>query len=269
MTTVREIYQYIDEKIAPFSMQESWDNSGMLVGHWDRPVNRVLLTLDITDAVIQEAVEYGAELIVSHHPLLFHPAKQVTDGSIDLVGQRVLTLVERGIAAICCHTNWDSAPGGVNDVLARLCGLEGELSILEQVGTDEKGAPYGIGRVGTLSVPVPLGDYLDLLRGSLAPHGLRLCDGGKPVRKVAVGGGSCGGMLEEVARLGCDTFVTGDCKYDHFLDARMLGVNLIDAGHYPTEDPSMTVFGRRLARRFSDLQMKKSVRHHEVVNYRA
>ena len=108
MTTVQDIYRFIDQ-VAPFAIQESWDNAGMLVGHWKRPVQKILVTLDITPEVVYEAEKVGADLIVAHHPILFHPAKQVTDGGMDLVGQRVLALAERGIAAICCHTNWDSA----------------------------------------------------------------------------------------------------------------------------------------------------------------
>lgn len=266
MTTVQEIYRFIDQ-IAPFSTQESWDNSGMLVGHWEQPVSRVLMTLDITPEVIQEGRKTGAELIVSHHPLLFHPAKQVTDGGLDLAGQRILTLVERGIAAICCHTNWDSAQGGVNYVLAKLCGLE-KLQVLEPVGVDAQNVPYGIGRIGTLAMPMPLSDYLEMLKGSLEPNGMRYLDAGRQVYKVAVGGGSCGSMLEQVARAGCDTFVTGDLKYDHFLDAKMLRLNLIDAGHYPTEDPSMAVLGYQLARAFPNLSVKKSTLHHEVLGYK-
>lgn len=110
------------------------------------------MTLDITPEVLYEARQMGAELIVSHHPLLFDPAKQVTDGAADLVGRRILALAESGIAAICCHTNWDSARGGVNYVLAKLCGLE-KLQVLEPEGTDADGVPYGIGRIGTLAMP--------------------------------------------------------------------------------------------------------------------
>ena len=178
MTTVQDIYRFIDQ-VAPFAIQESWDNAGMLVGHWKRPVQKILVTLDITPEVVYEAEKVGADLIVAHHPILFHPAKQVTDGGMDLVGQRVLALAERGIAAICCHTNWDSAQGGVNYVLAKLCGLE-KQTILEVSGTDEQGVPYGIGRIGTLPLPVALEDYLKLLKGSLEPNGLRYVDGGRP-----------------------------------------------------------------------------------------
>ena len=278
MTTVQDIYRFIDQ-VAPFVIQESWDNAGMLVGHWKRPVQKILVTLDITPEVVYEAEKVGADLIVAHHPILFHPAKQVTDGGMDLVGQRVLALAERGI---CCHTNWDSAQGGVNYVLAKLCGLE-KQQILEVSGTDEQGVPYGIGRMGTLPLPVALEDYLKLLQGSLEPNGLRYVDGGKPVRRVAVGGGSCadgmheaqvavgggacGGMLEQVAKAGCDTFVTGDVKYDQFLDAKMLGINLIDAGHYPTEDPSMLVLGYQLAKAFPEVTVQKSKLHREVIQY--
>lgn len=265
MTTVRDIYQKIDS-FAPFSIQESWDNSGMLVGHWDQPVSLILMTLDITPEVIHEAAQIGADLIVSHHPLLFQPAKQVTDDGFDLVGQRVLTLAEKKIAAICCHTNWDSAQGGVNDVLATLCGLE-KLQILEPCGTDQQGIPYGIGRIGTLSMPVPLKDYLDMIKGSLEPNGMRFVDAGKLVWKVAVGGGSCGSMIERAVQSGCDTFLTGDVKYDQFLDAKLLGLNLIDAGHYPTEDPAITVLGYRLAKAFPEVRVKKTELHHEVLAY--
>lgn len=266
MTTVRDIYQLID-RIAPFTTQESWDNTGMLVGHWNRPVSKILIALDITPEVVYEAGQIGAELIVAHHPILFHPAKQVTDGGLDLVGQRVLTLAEQGIAAICAHTNWDSAQGGVNYVLAKLCGLE-RLQILEASGADEQGVPYGIGRVGTLPMPVALDDYLKLLQGSLEPNGLRYVDGGKKVYKVAVGGGACGSMMEQAVRAGCDTFITGDLKYDQFLDAHMMGLNLIDAGHYPTEDPSMTVMGYQLAEAFPDITVCKSKLHKEVIQYK-
>ena len=266
MTTVQDIYRFIDQ-IAPFSIQQSWDNSGMLVGHWKQPVSRVLMTLDITPEVLYEARQMGAELIVSHHPLLFDPAKQVTDGAADLVGQRILALAESGIAAICCHTNWDSARGGVNYVLAKLCGLE-KLQVLEPEGADADGVPYGIGRIGTLAMPVGLSDYLELLKGSLEPNGMRYVDAGRRVYKVAVGGGSCGSMLEQVVRAGCDTFVTGDLKYDHFLDAKMHKLNLIDAGHYPTEDPSMAVLGYQIAKAFPAVQVKKSESHHEVLSYK-
>ena len=265
MTTVQDIYRFIDQ-VAPFVIQESWDNAGMLVGHWKRPVQKILVTLDITPEVVYEAEKVGADLIVAHHPILFHPAKQVTDGGMDLVGQRVLALAERGIAAICCHTNWDSAQGGVNYVLAKLCGLE-KQQILEVSGTDEQGVPYGIGRMGTLPLPVALEDYLKLLQGSLEPNGLRYVDGGKPVRRVAVGGGSCADGMHEALEAGCDTFVTADVRYNQFWDAHDLGLNLIDAGHFYTENPVTRVLADTLKRAFPDISVKISETHTDCMKY--
>lgn len=264
MTTVRDIYDCMDEK-APFSMQESWDSSGLLVGHWDRAVRRLLLSLDITPLVIQEAADKGCDLIVSHHPVIFGGAKSVTDG--DYTGERVLRLAERGIAALCCHTCLDAAPGGVNEVLARLCGLEGELELLEQGGVHPVLGPYGIGRVGALKAPMALGDYLNLLNRRLHPNGIRFHDAKRPVRRVAVGGGSCGSMMGEVLKMGCDTFVTADLKYDHFLEARSAGLNLIDAGHYPTENPAMDVVDLWLSERFPQVEILRTRSHSEPISY--
>ena len=122
MTTVNEVYQQLCS-FAPLQLQMSFDNAGFLVGGGDAQVHRVLRALDITDAVIDEAVELGAELIVSHHPLIFHPLRQLhPDGE----GSKVVRLLEQEIAAVCMHTNLDIAQGGVNDVLIRLLGAEPE-----------------------------------------------------------------------------------------------------------------------------------------------
>lgn len=263
MSTVRDIYQLLDKK-APFSMQESWDNSGMLVGHWEREVRRVLTCLDITPETIQEAVELSCDLIVSHHPVIFDPVKRASDDNY--TGKRLLTLAEHHIAAICCHTCLDAAPGGVNDVLAEKCGLI-ETVPLEQAGTDSLGRPYGIGRVGMLPSPVALEDYLAQIKTALKPNGLRFYNAEKPVRRVAVGGGSCGSMMELAVQARCDTFVTADLKYDHFLAAKDYGLNLIDAGHFPTENPVMKVVGEWLRGAFSDVEVCPSHRHHEVICY--
>ena len=121
MATVREIYQYLDG-LAPFSLQMEFDNAGFLVGRGERAVSKILVSLDVTEEVAEEAAELGAELIVSHHPVIFRPAKSVTDGDPD--GRVLLALAEHRIAAICAHTNLDKARGGVNDCLATALGLE-------------------------------------------------------------------------------------------------------------------------------------------------
>ena len=251
MITVQDIYDLLNQK-APFAYQESWDNSGLLVGRRNQQVTRVLTTLDITYDTIQQAKEQGCELIVSHHPVIFSPLKQVTEG--DYTAERVLRLAESGIAAICCHTSLDAAPGGVNDVLAACCGLTQTVP-LEQAGVDQQGSAYGIGRVGTLEQETTLENYLTFLTDQLHLPGLRYCCGTGKVHRVAVGGGACGSMMHLVLAAGCDTFVTADLKYDHFLEAKALGLNVIDAGHFDTENPVMERVGQWLKEAFPSLEV--------------
>ena len=264
MATVREIYQYLDTR-APFSIQMDFDNAGFLVGHGDRVVNRILVALDITDEVAAEAAAVGAELIVSHHPVIFHPVKSLTDS--DPVGRLLLTLAERRIAAICAHTNLDAVAGGVNDALAARLGLE-EIEQLQPAGVDSTGRPYGIGRVGmTTGTPVYTPVFAARVREALGANGVRYVDARRPVRRVAVGGGACGDMLSDALALGCDTFVTADVKYNGFLDAKALGINLIDAGHYPTENVVCPVLCRWLESGFPKVEILLSQRHKEVFSY--
>lgn len=262
MTHVKDVYRFLQTK-APFELQLDFDNAGFLVGREDAVVTKILVALDITEAVIDEASEQGAQLIVSHHPVIWGGAKSVTDQTP--TGRKLLALAERHIAAICAHTNLDAVEGGVNDALARKLGLT-EIGQLKQDGVDGQGRPYGIGRVGCVPRQ-PLYDFALGVKELLGANGVRLVDGGKPVQKVAVGGGSCAGMMGDALALGCDTFVTSDVKYDGFLDAKALGLNLIDAGHYPTENVVCPVLQGWLARQFPHVSVAVSQRHHEVFSY--
>lgn len=258
MFTVKQIYDLLNQK-APFFMQESWDNSGMLVGRWNAPVERVLTTLDITPDTIQQAIDHDCQLIVSHHPVIFDKLRQVRDD--DYNGERVVMLLENGISAICSHTSLDSAPNGVNDVLAALCGLTGETIPLEQGGVDANGTPYGVGRVGNLAQPMRYGDYLTMLKHNLNLAGLRYSgDLDATVSRVAVGGGSCGSMIPDVLKLGCDTFVTADLKYDHFLGTPFNGLKLVDAGHFETENPVMSHVSAWIREAFPEVQVIEAKR---------
>ena len=264
MATVREIYQYLDG-MAPFSLQMDFDNAGFLVGRGDRQVKKLLVALDITQEVAEEAVELGAELIVSHHPVIFHPAKSVTDGDPD--GRILLTLIEGGVAAICAHTNLDAVTGGVNDALAQALGLT-QIEQLHQDGVDPAGRPYGIGRVGAVAgAPKYAPEFAAFVKEALGANGVRYVDARRPVRRVAVGGGACADMLREALALGCDTFVTADVKYNGFLDARALGVNLIDAGHYPTEQVVVPVLAKWLTDGFPKVEVLTTQTHKEVFSY--
>ena len=262
MTKVYDVYKLIQEK-APFEIQMDFDNAGFLVGHAEHAIDRILIALDITESVIEEAISLGAQLIVSHHPVIWGGAKSITDQTP--TGRKLLLLAEHGIAAICAHTNLDAAEGGVNDVLAQKLGLT-NICQLHQDGIDKQGRPYGIGRVGTVSSR-PLYDFALSVKEILGSNGIRLVDGGKPVRVVAVGGGSCGNMLKDAIAKGCDTFVTADVKYDSFWDAKALGINLIDAGHFPTENVICPVLQQWLMEAFPDVDVVVSKIHREVFSY--
>ena len=264
MATVREIYQYLDS-LAPFSLQMDFDNAGFLVGRGDRTVDKILVSLDITEEVVSEAVELGCQLIVSHHPVIFFPAKSVTDTTPD--GRILLSLVEHNIAAICAHTNLDVVSGGVNDALAQRLGLT-NIEQLKQDGVDASGRPYGIGRVGnTAGVPMYAPAFAAFVKETLGANGVRFVDARRPVRRVAVGGGACSDMMKDAIALGCDTFVTADVKYNGFLDAKALGLNLIDAGHYPTEQVVVPVLAKWLADGLPKVEVYTTQRHKEVFSY--
>ena len=261
MATVKDIYSVLDGW-APFGTQLDFDNAGFLAGRGDREVGKVLVALDITGEVVEEAADWGAELIVSHHPVIFQPVRSVTDET--LTGQVLLALLERGVAAICAHTNLDAAHGGVNGCLARALELTG-IGQLHQDGVDAQGRPYGIGRVGTVHRPgLSAGQYAAFVKERLQAACVRYVDGGRPVQRVAVGGGACGSMMEDALAAGCDTFVTADLKYNHFLDAQAMGLNLLDAGHFPTENVVCAPLVGRLSKALPQVEVRLSQVHREV-----
>lgn len=262
MTTVNDILQFV-ETLAPLSMKMDWDNVGLLCGSGSAPVTRVLVALDPFSHVCREAADWGAELLLTHHPLIFTAPRAITDQS-DL-GQSIQTLCAHGISAINAHTNLDCAPGGVNDTLAAALGLS-QISVIDPQGTDDQGRPWGLLRQGTLA-QMSLSDFLPQVKQALGCQGLRYVAGGKPVHRVAVGGGSCADEMGLAAAAGCDTFVTADVKYNQFWDARALGLNLIDAGHFCTENPVTAVLARAVSDRFPEITVKISDSHRDCMKF--
>lgn len=260
--TVHDVLQAL-EALAPASMKYDWDNVGLLCGRSSQEVRRILVALDPFEDVCREAAETGADLIVTHHPLIFQPPKSVTDG--DSVGRCILFLATHGISAVNAHTNLDCAPGGVNDVLARTLGLE-QVEVLNPAGTDAQGRPYGLLRAGTVA-ETPLAAFLDHVKARLGAPGLRYVDAGKTVRRVAVGGGACAGEIRAVYDAGCDTFVTADVKYNQFWDAHDLGLNLIDAGHFYTENPVCAVLAGTLRAAFPEIPVEISKNHKDCMKF--
>ena len=263
MATVNDILTFV-ETLAPRYMKMDWDNVGLLCGRKDRPVKKILVALDPFRSVIEEAIDIGADLIVTHHPLIFAEEVKAVNEDTE-TGRCLLMLMEHGIAAINAHTNLDQAPGGINDVLAQVLGLA-NIEVVSPVGTDENGQPWGLLRAGEVEEQ-PLKQFLSTVKQHLKCDGLRFCDGGKPVRKVAVGGGSCGGAFAEAAAHGCDTLVTADVKYNQFRSAYELGINLIDAGHFHTENPTMPVLSGKIRAAFPEVEVVFSEKHHDCMKY--
>ena len=256
MTTVHEIEQFLF-RWAPQELAADWDNVGHLVGEGEAEVHKVLVSLDITEAVVDEAVRIGADLIVSHHPVMNCHWHQVQNIRSDSAQGRILTqMLRHRISAVCMHTNLDAADGGVNDILAEKLGLN-RLEMLN----DEK-----IGRIGVLKGEMPLVDFTRFVIKCLGCNGLRYRDSGRPVHRVAVGGGACGDFIDQAVAKGCDTFVTSDLGYHEFLDNGE--INLIDAGHFPTENVICPVIAQRLSKKFSQLTVQLSTAHsREVIQY--
>ena len=262
MTTVADILKYI-ETLAPRSMKMDWDNVGLLCGSKSAPVTKVLVALDPFEHVCDEAAAWGAELIVTHHPIIFQAMKSVTDETS--IGRGLTTLIRHGISAVNAHTNLDCAPGGVNDVLARTLDLR-NIRVITPSGTDAEGQEWGLLRMGDIGEQ-DLPDFLAAVKDKLHCEGLRYVDGGRPVHRVAVGGGACAGGLVEAFDAGCDTFVTADIKYNQFWDAHDLGMNLIDAGHFATENPVISVLASKIAAQFPELQVKISESHWDCMKF--
>lgn len=263
MATVNEILTYI-ESLAPRYMKMDWDNVGLLCGRREKAVAKILVALDPFRNVIEEAIEEEADLIVTHHPLIFRNPLMAVNEDTE-AGRCVLTLIEHGIAAINAHTNLDLAPGGINDVLAQTLALS-HIAVVNPQGADAQGKPYGLLRCGTVEEQ-SLETFLAHVKKALHCDGLRYVDSGKPVRKVAVGGGSCADEMWEALDAGCDTFVTADVKYNQFRTAYENGLNLIDAGHFHTENPTMPILAAQLQSAFPEIQVKLSEKHSDCMKF--
>ena len=258
MPELRDIEKALCQ-MAPLELAMDGDNVGFLIGRPDRKVTKILVALDVTENVAEEAVQMGANLIVAHHPVMncaWSPVQSIRGDRLQ--GRLLLKLMENGVAAICMHTNLDRAGGGVNDALAARLGLK---HVEKLPGGDD------VLRVGELPGEMALPAFLHWVKAAVNPNGIRFVDGGRPVRRVAVGGGACGEYFTAAAAGGCDALVTADVKYNQFLDAAGLGLSLLDAGHFPTEDVVCPVLVQFLQERFPGLRITRSNSHRELIHY--
>ena len=257
MTTVQDILTFL-EGFTPPALAESWDNVGLLCGDRMQAVTNVLCALDVTEAVVAEAAEKGAQLIVAHHPAIFTSVSRVT--ADDATGRILRLAIKHDIALICMHTNADCAEGGVNDALASALFLTG----IENMEAGENGM---LGRVGDLPREMQPREFALYVKECLRAGGVRFCDGGKPVHRVAVGGGACGKLMDYAIAKGADAFVIGDCSYDLMQRAQSLGLTLVDAGHFPTENPVVAVFADRIGSAFPQVRTAVSERHADCIQF--
>lgn len=247
--TVNDIYTYLDEKY-DFSTALSYDNSGHLVGSLQNTVTGIVVCLDCTDETVTQAVEEGANLIISHHPVIFDPLKSVTDNSI------VYRLIRNDISVISVHTNLDQADGGINEVLANIIGLEN----IEKV-SDSEGFVY---RIGETDEPIDADAFAKSVSEKLALP-VKYVGKNTHIKRVAVCSGSGGSMLSEVAMLGVDAYVTADVKHDVFLDAHSIGMVLLDAGHFNTEDIIVAPLAKELSKAFPKIKVTEN--HFSPIKY--
>ena len=236
---IQTIYEAMT-RIAPPELAESWDNPGLLVD-CGRPAARALTALDITPAVVEEARRLDCGVIVAHHPVIFTPLKRMDRRDVPFL------LAEAGISAVCMHTNFDAAEGGVNDTLAGILGMQEAEPFAGgcgRVGTLDTQAPLTVPalaalaqrRLGALCVPPREGPAVQV----------KYADNGRPVRRLAVISGAGGSLFEEALAVGADCLLTGEASHHAAIDAARLGLGLIAAGHYATEYPAVAALAARL-----------------------
>ena len=238
-------------RIAPKRLAEEWDNPGLLVGSPEQEEHRVLICLDTSNEVIQQAIEEKVQLIISHHPLIFRPLKHLRT---DLpLGRRLQMLLKHDIAVFAAHTNLDIAMGGVNDVLAESLGLL-DITPLERSSKAGEEPLLTLGRMGILPQPLSIRTFAEQVKAALPAAYIRLIEAGThEVRKVALCGGSGAEFIAKAAFLGADVFVTGDVKYHEAQRAIEEGLHVIDAGHFGTEFPIVHALRLRLEKELSSV----------------
>ncbi len=245
--TVQTIAEALN-RIAPPRLAEEWDNVGLLVGEPNSEVKRILVCLDVSLAAIERAIYLGAEMIVSHHPMIFRPIKNVR---LDLpLGRRLKALIKNDIAVFAAHTNLDSAEGGVNDVLAARLGL------IDVKPLDQSSEELTLGRLGRLETEMSAREFAGHVKRVLRADFVRLIDAGDfSIKKVGICGGAGAEFISKAKFYGADAFVTGDVKYHEAQAAVDNGIHVIDAGHFATEHPIVEVLAEKLRAEFEQLDV--------------
>jgi dinuclear metal center YbgI/SA1388 family protein len=231
---VKELYTELSKRI-PCELSEEWDNDGLMCSvDLTQTVKRAICTLDITEEVCDYAVEMGVDLIVSHHPLIFKPLSSLTEENN--IARKLMKLTSSGISVFSFHTRADKMPGGVNDILAELVGIRDAVPFGEG----------GLGRCGNIPEPMSLEDFAYKVKMQLGTDCLKYADAYNTVSRVCVVGGDGKDYVKDAVKMGADTYVSGRISYNMMEEAAELGINLIEAGHYFTEQPICDLFREML-----------------------
>ena len=256
---VREVAAVIEE-FAPLSLQESYDNSGLIVGRLDDEVNKALLAVDVTEEVLAEAVAEGCDMIITHHPIVFHPMKRFNSASV--TERCVEEAIRRGIVLYAAHTNLDSAPQGMSWRVAEMLGLE-KLEVLQT--TNDAGAGFGV--VGELPNAMPSEEFMRSVMERFGVKALRHSDIVKPeVSRVAVCTGAGASLIDVARESGADIYLTADLKYNDFMrhENRII---LADMGHFESEYCAIQILFDILSKKLCIFAVRKSVCSRNPVSY--
>ena len=225
-----EIIEIIESEF-PTETAYDWDNCGLLIGEKERDIKKVLVTLDVTEKTVNEAIIQNADLILSHHPIMLSPIKRITNENSE--GRLITKAIENKISMYAAHTNCDVGKRGINARLAEIF----ELTDAEPVEEN------GLGRIGNLKKEITLEEFAKIVKERLNTPFVRVCGDIKSnIKRVAVGSGACSDIIPVAIEKGADVMVTGDTKYHNMMSSCEMGINIIDAGHYPTEIIVMDIF---------------------------
>lgn len=261
--TCREITDRL-EQAYPAACAEEWDNVGLLVGRLDAPVENVYIALDLTGENLDEALEWGADLIVTHHPMIFKGMKRVNDQ--DFIGRKILRLAESHTACYAMHTNFDVL--AMADINERLLELK-DTRPLYETGMDSQGNPQGIGRIGTLPFPMTLKECARYVKERFGlPSVKAVGDLNRMIHRAAVSGGAGKSMVSYAISGGAQALITGDIDHHTGLDAADQGLCIIDAGHYGTEYFFISHMKDEMERMFSGLQIRCAGINHPFADIR-
>ncbi|MBE6064597.1 Nif3-like dinuclear metal center hexameric protein [Clostridium cochlearium] len=248
---LKEIIEIIENEYAPLDFKLDFDNVGLMVGDVNENINSILVALDCTIRVIEEAKKLGCNLIITHHPILFKSPKSITTDT--LLGKKIIELIKSNINVYSSHTNLDAVPEGINEIVMNVLGFK-DYSIIEKNSMDFKGEEVGIGRIVELEKEITLEELCYKVKNSLSIENLRYAgEDNQLIKKIAVINGSGTDLLDSAKRLGTDCVITGDTTYHYVSDYAEEGIAIIDAGHFETEWPSMKVIAKRLEKKLNSI----------------